>query len=296
MRVLVTGASGFIGKHLVAHLVRSGHEVTCFVRTRGGQLRDLPVALVEGDLRRTESLSGLPSQVDAVVHLAQANVSFPDEAREMFTVNVSSTVLLADYARRARAQTFVFASSGNVYGPSAAPLKETDRLSPQSFYGMCKEFSERILGHYGADFNVQILRFFAPYGPGQVNRLIPTIIDRVRRGIAVTLTNGGQPWINPIYVTDAVHVLEAVLTLPSHHTVNVAGPQVITIKELADLVGEADDCTPAFEHRSSGATSNLIGDTARLRSLFPGYEYVPPRQGIRDTVEWTRRTELPEAP
>src|SRR3954454_8233677 len=103
MRVLLTGASGFVGGYLAPALVAAGHEVTALVRDPASYEAPDGVTPVKADL---ESLGELPP-ADAVAHLAQANVPFPDEAETLCRVNTVSTLQLLEHARRSGAQHFV---------------------------------------------------------------------------------------------------------------------------------------------------------------------------------------------
>jgi len=284
MRILITGATGFMGSHVVPALSPQ-HELVCLVRHKGQIQARRNTTLVHKDLAQTDDLRALPDHVDAIIHLAQANVPFPDEANQLFAVNAASTQWLADYARRAGASHFIYASSGNVYAPSAEILREDSPCEPQGLYALTKHVSERILSCYNQYFSVSILRFFVPYGPGQTGRMIPGIISRVREGRTVVLTNGGEPRTNPIYISDVVKVLVQSLTLAGYHIVNVAGPETVSIQDIAKLAGAALGCEPVFEHRSVPEHRNLVASTARLESILDLGRRVSPAEGIRHMVQ-----------
>ena len=284
MRIILTGATGFIGPHLVRSLA-SSHELVCLVRDPSRLPTATPVTAVQGDLAISDGLAALPEHADAVLHFAQANVPFPDGANELFEVNATSTVRLADYARRAGATHFVYASSGNVYAQDAAPLSEEGPVRPQGLYALTKQISEGILNCYDTYFSVCVLRLFAPYGPSQTGRMIPGIIGRVRARQQVMLTNGGQPRINPIYIDDVVRVVNQALSLAGHHVVNIAGPEVVSVADIANIAGQALEVETQFEHKTDPTVWNLIADTTRLHTLFDLPGLVTPAEGIRRMVE-----------
>lgn len=281
MRVLVTGATGFVGRHLVPELRQ--HEVTCIVRdaSRAADLSDAAgTALIEGDLTDPSLARRLPPRMDAVVHVAQAYVPFPSAAAELFAVNAASTVWLAEYAREAGVGRFVYTSSGSVYAPSRMPLSESTQPSPLTFHPATKLMSEIALRHYRSDFSVAVLRLFGPYGPGQVNRLIPRLVDSVRSGSPITLSRGGEPRINPIYVVDLVRVLEAALADSRSYTVNVGGPQAVSIRDMAEIIAMHLGRSPDFLDQDGEVEGDLVADTTLMHELFGVGELIVPREGL----------------
>ncbi|NJL55587.1 NAD-dependent epimerase/dehydratase family protein [bacterium] len=124
VRVLVTGATGFIGSHLV-EAIRDRHEVFALVRRRPAQ----PLAgihWIEQDLAHPLDYSRLPKQLDSIVHLAQSRHyrDFPDRATDIFNVNLYSTFNLLEYARAVNAQSFIFTSTGGLYGEHSSEVTE----------------------------------------------------------------------------------------------------------------------------------------------------------------------------
>ena len=282
MRVLVAGATGFVASHLVPALADEGHEVLAL----GHDVRRIPfadgVTPVEADLRATPPEVPRP---DAVVQLAQANVPFPEGADDLFRVNTAGTYALLELARRAGARSFVYASSGSVYGYADGRLREDDPCRARDFYSATKLASESLVRSYEPFFATAILRPFAPYGPGQQRRLVAGLIDRVRAGRPVTLNDGGRPRITPVFVGDVVRVVIAALAGHGHHTVNVAGDEVVDIRELALLIGETVGREPAFEQSSDPAPGDLIGDNTRMHELYDVAPLVPLAEGLRLTVQ-----------
>jgi nucleoside-diphosphate-sugar epimerase len=236
----------------------------------------------------SQPLPPLPT-AEAVVHLAQANVAFPEGAERLFAVNTASTVGLLEHARRSGAEHFVFASSASVYGFGGAPFGEDDPPRATDFYSATKLAAERLVGAYEGHFATTILRLVAPYGPGQLNRLIPALVDRIREGRAVELTDGGRPRMNPIYVDDVVRTFVAVLDEPATRLLNVGGDEVVGIDDLARTIGHVLGVEPVFEERRA-ASGDLVVTHARLKELLRDHVLVSLSAGIRRTVEapvWT---------
>lgn len=284
MRILVTGSSGFIGSHLVPTLVEDGHDIYAVVR----DIQQLSpagdgVTVVECDLSRQLNVSTLP-EVDAIVHLAQANVSFPEHANELYRVNTVSTQQLLDYGRQLGCSHFVYASSGAVYGFGARPFSEFDELVPHSFYAVTKINSEQIVSIYRSFFATAILRFFFPYGSGQHGRLIPGLTSRVQEGQPVILNDGGRPRVNPIYIDDVIRVIQRVLAVDDHCVLNVAGDETYSIRELSTLIGEVTGRQPRFEQGTSSSPGDVIGDNCRMREMLDIGTLVSLREGLPHTM------------
>jgi nucleoside-diphosphate-sugar epimerase len=280
MRVLLTGGSGFVGGYLAPALVSAGHEVTALVRDPASYDAPEGVTALEADL---ESLGDLPA-ADAVAHLAQANVPFPDEAETLYRVNTLSTLQLLEHARRSGAERFVYASSASVYGFGERPFREDDPAEFDNFYAVTKRNAERLVAAYGGFFGTAVLRLVAPYGPGQSGRMIPAVIGRVRDGQPVTLNGGGRPRMNPIYVEDAARAFVAALELDGNHVVNVAGEDVVGIDGIARSAGAALGREPVFEEGSADAPGDVVADTARFKELFGLTGTVGIDEGIRRTA------------
>ena len=279
MRVLLTGASGFVGGYLAPALVGAGHDVFALVRDPASYDAPDGVTAVEADLEQLDAAE-LP-EVDAVAHFAQANVSFPDEARTLYRVNTASTLELLEHARHSGARSFLYASSASVYGFGERPFAEDDAPASRDFYAVTKLNGEQLVAAYGPFFSTAVFRLVAPYGPGQTGRLIPGVIGRVRAGRPVTLNGGGRPRMNPIYVEDAVRAAVAALALEGNHVVNVAGEDVVGIDDIATLAGEALGREPVFEHGDAQARGDVIADTTRFRELFALDDVVSMAEGIR---------------
>jgi nucleoside-diphosphate-sugar epimerase len=258
MRVLVAGATGFIASHLVPALAEAGHDVIGL----GHDPARIPnrVDAFVADLRHANEVD-FP-EVDAVVHLAQANVPDHDE---LFAVNTASTAALLEHARRTGARRFVYASSASIYGGGDGAFDEDDAPGGRDFYAATKIAAEALVaGYTGLLEGTTTLRLVAPYGPGQTGRLIPALIERVRAGREVMLNEGGRPRLNPIYVDDVVRVVLRALELPGHRVVNVAGDEVVSVRELAEAIGEALGTEPVFEE-SGGTAVDLVARNERMK-------------------------------
>jgi nucleoside-diphosphate-sugar epimerase len=281
MRVLVTGATGFVGSHLVPALAAAGHDVLALGHDERRIASGEGVRPIVVDLRRGEL--ELP-EVDAIVHLAQANVQFPDGAADLLAVNAVSTARLLDHARRVGAERFVLASSASVYGAADGPVAEDDELRARDFYAATKIAAERFVDAYaGLLPGTTTMRLVAPYGPGQHGRLIPRLVDRVRAAEPVVLNRNASPRLNPVFVGDVVRVVLRALDVPGHRVVNVAGDDVVDVRKLASLIGEALGVEPRFEETDQAAADVVARNDLLKRELGIG-DLVPLADGLLRTV------------
>jgi UDP-glucose 4-epimerase len=284
MRVLVAGATGFVASHLIPRLTEAGHEVIALGHDSARIPAGKGITPVEADLRRPLDSEALPG-FDAVVHLAQANVPFPEGALSLFRVNTASTAELLAAAAARGAQRFVFASSGSVYGLGDDLVGEGDPLRAEDYYSATKRSGELLVDAYREQLGTVILRFFAPYGPGQRGRLVPGLVARVRAGERVLLGGGGRPRLTPIFVDDAVEVILRALAATGSQVLNVAGDEVVSIRDLAELIGAALGRDPVFVDAPNGAVGDLIGRNDRMRELLGEHRLVTLEEGVRRTVE-----------
>ena len=275
--VLVTGAGGFVGRVLVPHLAQRCAVVAV---VRPGGAAPSAADVVELDLSVPLRRERLPARIDAVIHLAQSPRyrEFPEGAADMLAVNVDSTVALAEYARSAGARSFVFASSGGIYGTGPRPFRESDPPAPPNFYLASRTAAEALVLPYGAFFATIALRFFFVYGPGQRGMLVASLAERITSGSPVTVQGDPGLRLNPIFVDDAVRVIDAALELEAPAVLNVAGEEVVSLTELARLLGEAAGRTPVIEHTPAAAGADVVADVTRLRRVLA----VAPRTSLRD--------------
>lgn len=286
-KCLITGASGLIGKHLLPELW-DAWEVYTLGRSHGfegGLLHHLSL-----DLMDAHFCEALPPQMDLIVHLAQSQNfrSFPEKALDIFGVNTQSTLQLLDYARKSGVQKFIYASSGVVYGSGVEPFVEDVALSFQEglgFYYTSKFAAESLVKSYQQEMETVILRPFFVYGPGQAApMLIPRLVENVLKGVPIQLQGKNGIRINPIEVSDAVRAIEQAMLLQGNHVINVAGAQILSLREIGGVIGSCLDREPVFNVDTSLQPKDLIGCTKKMSSLL-GAPRISFELGLQKLVE-----------
>lgn len=285
--ILLTGASGLVGKHLLP-LLTERSRVWCLGRHQGADLKN--VCWIETDLSGDLLVNELPSQVDAVIYLAQSRRfrNFPEDASDVFAVNTKAPFLLADWAQKALVKTFIYASTGGVYAPSTAPLDEDSALhnrEEMGFYPASKLAAEHLLAPYSSCFNVFVLRPFFIYGPGQSEgMLVPRLIDSLRTQKPIYLSNNQGFRFNPIYVSDFCDAVLRALEVERSATVNIAGPEILSLRQMVEIAAEALGTAPLFETISNDPGGDMASSLEFQKALLCE-PIVKVREGIRMALE-----------
>jgi nucleoside-diphosphate-sugar epimerase len=240
MKVLVTGASGFLGGHVAERLAARGDRVRAMVRktSKRDHLEKLRnVELFEGALEDPERAAAAVDGVDAVVHVA--GLVKARDTDEFFAVNVGGTSNLVDPARRMkpRLKRFVFVSSLVACGPSVdgGPVPY-DQEAPNNAYGRSKLAAEKVVLAAAADMPVVILRPGAIYGPrdGEIFELFQT----VKRGL-LPLVAGGEAKASWVYATDCadacIAAIDADVPSGSRYFVDDGGAAIPQKKLFEDI-------------------------------------------------------------
>jgi len=280
MRILLTGASGFIGG-AVARLLSAGHEVFATVRPDSASPPNCTPVICD---LSAEGEWDLP-QVDAIVHAAQSRhyKEFPERAAEVFAVNVGSTQKLLDHAARCKVKSFCLLSSVSVYEPDYLQLDERASLAPTSLNGATKFAAELIAAPFKSIFPISILRLAFPYGPGQVQRMISGLIERVRAGEPVELAGADGLHFAPLYVDDIAACVQKAIEEGWSDVFNVAGPQALSLRDFTLLIGRELGRQPVFKQSLQPALDfNVPLD--RLAAKIDVSRFTVPEAGLGRTV------------
>lgn len=286
--MLVVGGTGFIGRHLLGLLLQEGHVVYSTYNPAQNPPDLSAVRWVPCDLASADPTRGWPVDCHSLVYLAQSPTwrLFPDGVADVFQVNVAAVMRATEFARRVGMKRLIFVSSGNVYTQTKNPAREGDQVdvfADRSFYSASKLAAELLLGPYRSLLPVVILRPFFPYGAGQHHEmLIPQLIRRVRNGLPIRLHGVDGLLANPVACSDVVQVLSRCLALDASATLNVAGPQTMTLRQIGTCIGRALGADAKFEIHPEETAPVIVGDTTALRATIGWAPDTPFDAGLQD--------------
>ncbi len=247
MRVLVTGASGFIGQTVVGILANGGHDVIALYRER-----ELPTALqnmcldaIRGDICDKSLSSKLFPSIDVVCHLAAfipTNYSDINNAEKCYQTNALATLNLVSGAVAHKVSRFIYISTGNMYGFSDSIATENDPVFPSGVaapYFVSKLAGEIYTSHVCQSSTMTgiILRVGTPYGPGEPkNKVIPSFLTQAILGNQLNIYQGGKPSYNFVYVEDVAVCVEKAIKRGESGIYNVSSGESTSLKEVAETI------------------------------------------------------------
>lgn len=311
-RVLVTGADGFMGSHLVEGLVARGARVVAFTRstsTNGTsqlRLRNLDLGktdveqVIAGNLTTPETTRILEDAApDVIFHLA-AEAYVPrsfERPEEVFAVNATGTLYVLEAARRLpKLERLVVTSSSEVYGTAVndRPISEEHPLNPTSPYAASKVAADRLAYSYRVTFGlpISIIRPFNFYGPRHTYDVIPKFIRLALAGEDLTVYGDGQQRRDFTYVEDT---LRGFLLMGSHpdavgQVVNFGSGTSTTIEHTAQrivaLSGSKSRIT--YDRARLAEVNHLLCDSSKAARLFGWKPEVDLDEGLSRNIEWER--------
>lgn len=312
-RVLVTGAGGFIGSHLVEALVQAGARVTALVHYNGrgdhGDLAHLDAAtragleVIAGDVRDAALLRHAAAGHEVLFHLA-ALIGIPYSYRApqaYLDTNVQGTLHVMEAALAAGVRRVVHVSTSEVYGTAQyVPIDERHPLHAQSPYAASKLGGEAVAASYHASFDlpVAIVRPFNTYGPRQSRRaVIPSILAQLAQRRPAVRVGALTPRRDFTYVTDTVRGLLAAGAAPGAvgEVINLGSGHDVSIAELAALCGAVAGHAPPIvseRERTRPARSevqHLRCDARRAARLLDWTPRVDLRAGLAETLAFVAR-------
>ena len=307
MRVLVTGGAGFIGSHLCDFLLAQGCDVLCVDNLLTGSLdniahiRDGRFLFIKHDVTNYIVVDG---PLDYVLHVASPAspidyLELPIQTLKVGALGTHKALGLA----KARQAKFLLASTSEVYGdPLVHPQREdywgnVNPVGPRGVYDEAKRFAEAMTMAYHRFHGVdtRIVRIFNTYGPRMRltdGRAVPTFIRQALRNEPLTVNGDGSQTRSFTYVSDLVDGIWRLMGAPVNEPINIGNPREMTLLDLAKTI-----------LRLSGSRSEVVftplpvddpkvrqPDITRARQLLGWEPTVAVEDGLRETIEWYRRS------
>lgn len=308
--VLVTGADGFIGSHLVEELLLKGCKVRAFAYYNSfnswGWLDSLTseqleqIEVITGDIRDRGSVSRAMENIDVVFHLAALiGIPYSYYSPESYVgTNITGTLNVLEEAKRLGTERVLVTSTSEVYGTAQyVPIDENHPFQGQSPYSATKIGSDRMAESYYRSFDipVTIVRPFNTYGPRQSARaIIPTIISQLCKGKEAIKLGSLSPTRDLVYVKDTARGFIAIAESEKAigQEINIATQQEVTIGELAQsLISQINPSASIVtdEERirpGKSEVERLLGSNEKIKELTDWAPQWDLEQGLAETIEW----------
>lgn len=306
MRILVTGAAGFIGSHLCEQLLMNekvsvvgvdGHIDSSLCKVKERNVRNLlkhpRFTLLKQDLL-TIDLEPLVDQVDVIYHLAGipgVRSSWGTDFKKYVTHNIVATQQLLEACRRHSLEKFIYISTSSVYGQKNGKVGEKAPPTPLSPYGVSKLTGEHLCNVYYRNFSIPtvILRYFTVYGPRQrqdmaFHRFIKAIIDNQ----PIPIFGDGNQSRDFTYIDDCIAATCAVLHADViGETINIGGKERATVLQIISMLESIfqKDAKLQFLEKPFGEPMSTWADISKAEKLLRYSPNVPLLQGIEKEVD-----------
>lgn len=313
MRILITGAAGFLGSHLCDRLLAEGHEVIGMDNFITGSAENL--AHLAGNERFSfirhdvSNFIFVPGKVDAVLHFASpaspnpisryGYVNLPIQTMKAGALGTHNTLGVA----RKYGAKYLLASTSEIYGdPLEHPQKESywghvDPIGVRSVYDEAKRFAEALTMAYHRfhGIDTRIVRIFNTYGPRmhlEDGRVVPNFIQQALRGEPLTVYGDGSQTRSFCYVDDLIEGIVRLLYSNEHLPVNLGNPEETSILEFAEMinriVGNHAGIVFRPQARLEGDPQRRQPDIQRGKEILGWQPHVSLEDGLRETIAYFR--------
>ncbi|MBI3920959.1 MAG: SDR family oxidoreductase [Armatimonadetes bacterium] len=307
MRIVVTGAAGFLGSHLCDKLTGEGHEVVGidnFITGDPANLSHLPTnqfSFLEHDVTRFIPVDG---PVDFVLHFASPAspvdyLELPIQTLKVGSLGTHNALGLA----KSKDSGFMLASTSEVYGdPLINPQPESywgnvNPIGPRGVYDEAKRFAEAMTMAYHRYHSVdtRIVRIFNTYGPRMRlhdGRVVPNFINQALKNDPLTVYGDGRQTRSFCYVSDLVEGIYLLMLSGEHEPVNVGNPAEMTVLEFAEAILKLTSSRSAIVHKDLPVDDPQVRrpDITKAKALLNWGPKVPLEEGLHSTIDYFRAT------
>ena len=306
MRIIVSGAAGFIPSHMCDRLLAEGHTVVGLDNFLTGAEQNLAhlkgharFQFIRRDVTQPFAIDG---QIDAVLHMASpaSPKDYLEHPIETLDVGSAGTRVMLELARSHDAR-FLLTSTSESYGdPLVHPQVETywgnvNPVGPRSCYDESKRFAEALTMAYHRThkMHTNIARIFNTYGPRMKlndGRVVPAFLDQALRGEPLTVFGDGSQTRSFCYVSDLVDGLCRLMESDERYPVNLGNPQEMTILEFAQRIRRLTGTKSQIVHEPlpQDDPKQRKPDISKARSLLGWQPHVALEDGLRETIKYFR--------
>ena len=311
MKILITGAAGFIGSHLSEKYVYDGHIVYALDNLMNGNINNIQKILhkknfkfIYDDICRDEAYSKLPTNLDAIIHLAaqihvERSIVNPTET---FGINVDGTLKILEFARMHDIKKILYASTSEVYGSAEyAPMDEHHPLSAKHPYGVSKIAADRLCYTYNEtyDLGVDILRCFNSFGPRQKDNgygsAVSIFINRALQNKSPIIYGSGEQTRDYIFIEDTMNAYDKVLMAkgnPGKDSINFGSGKEISVNKLAELAikyaAANKQLKPIHIDPRPIEVKRLLADISKANKLLGFKPKIDFEKGLALLIDWYR--------
>lgn len=299
MNILVTGGAGFIGTHITKILLESGHDVTVLDNLSKSKKENVdPKAnLIIGDITDPKAVENALEGIDEVIHLAGLIV-VPESVKDPILYcqnNVIGTINLLEVMKKKNIKKIIFSSSACVYGtPSQLPITEEAPIQPDNPYGASKASVESFLQSYNANFgfDVVILRYFNPYGPGENHdpetHAIPNFIKSTLAKKPIPLYWKGEQVRDFIYIEDLARAHTDVLNSKGFKIYNVGSETGVKIKDVLEKIFKIAGYTVPIDDlgKRAGDVEKNFASSKKIEKEVGWKAKTNLEQGLKNTIDY----------
>ena len=308
MKILITGAAGFLGSHLSEKYTHDGHIVYALDNLMNGNLNNIRTLLhkknfkfIHDDISHSEVYSKLPADLDAIIHLAaqihvDRSIVNPEET---FKINVNGTLKILEFARMNDIKKILYASTSEVYGSAEyVPMDENHPLSAKHPYGVSKIAADRLCYTYNEtyDLGVDIIRSFNFFGPRQKDTgyggVIAIFINRALQNKPPIIYGNGEQTRDYMFVEDAVNAYDKVLMAkgnPGRNGINFGSGTEISVNKIADLVIKHalnKELKSIYVEPRPVEVQRLFADISKANELLGFKPQIDFERGLSLLIDW----------
>lgn len=302
-KCLVLGANGFIGSHLVDELVKNGHKVRAFDRSKEAKYNfkaNKSIEIVAGDFLNRHDLSQALKDIDYVFHFISTTTPATAENDPLIDIgtNIQMSVELFQECVKAGVKKVIFASTGGaIYGENSSEnVKETTTPLPVSPYAIGKLTIEHYLRYFDRKFGLKglVFRISNPYGERQSliskQGVIPIFLQHIAKDEPITVLGDGSMVRDYIYVKDVAKMIAGSFETATKDLYNIGSGQGLSVNDLVETMRHITGRPIEIKHADKPTTyvEKIVLDGSSFNMEFPGNTITPIEEGVLATWQYVQ--------